>query len=86
MAKAAGKPAGTTTIPTVAVLHGPDRFTQLERTEAVKQAIATQHGAVEPVLFDGASAAPAVILDECRSLSLMQSFKLIIVDNADELL
>ena len=75
----------TTPIPPVAILHGPERFLQLALTDEIKRAIAARHGPTDPVVIDGASAVACDVLDECRSLSLMQPFKLVIVENADQL-
>ena len=69
--------------PPVAIFHGPDRFSQLDRTEQLRSALTARHGDIGGAYFDGASASPADILDECRSLSLMQQHKLVVVDNAD---
>ncbi len=70
----------------MAILHGPERFLQLEATQNLKAALLAQHGEVNTLLFDGASAKATDILDECHSMSLIQCHKLIIVDNADALL
>lgn len=51
----------------------------LERSEGGKDA-------VETVRFDGATAAIADVLDECRSFGLMSGYKAVIVDNADALI
>ncbi len=68
------------------VLYGPERFLQVEATRAARVALLSAHGEVTTVMFEGGSARAADILDECRSLSLMQCHKLVIVDNADLLL
>lgn len=73
----------------VAVFHGPDPFLKdlhTQRLRAELEAAAGGPDSVEVVRFDGASAAIADILDECRSMGLMQQFKLVVVDNADHLL
>lgn len=73
-------------VPPIAIFHGPQRFLQLQHTEDLRQALKAIHGDIAPTVFDGASAKPADILDECRCMSLMQQHRLVIVDNADALL
>jgi hypothetical protein len=72
----------------IAVLHGPDPFLKDLHTQRLREALAQVHGAdaLEVVRFDGASAALADILDECRSYGLMQQHKFVVVDAADLLL
>ncbi|MGH7131465.1 MAG: DNA polymerase III subunit delta [Phycisphaerales bacterium] len=70
----------------IAVLYGEERFLQLDHTERHRAALTKAHEEIDTVVFDGQSTNPADILDECRSLSLMQRHKLVIVDNADLLL
>ncbi len=70
----------------VLILHGPERFLQLEYTANVKATLMAMHGEVNTLLFDGAGAKAADVLDECRSLSLMQCHKLVIVDSAEVML
>jgi len=91
--KPAAKSATTAApaLPPVAVFVGPERFLQLQCTEELVARVRSMHGDCEPMRFDaagsgGTAASPAEILDECRSMSLMQSFKVVIVENADVLL
>lgn len=73
----------------IAVLHGPDPFLKDLHTQRLREALEAAHGgagSVEVVRFDGASTAMADILDECRSMGLMQQHKLVVVDGADHLL
>ncbi len=89
MPKPAPKPAAAArpALPPIAILHGPQRFLQLQLTSDLKAQLASLHAGEIPVtLFDGATASPADILDECRSMSLMQTHKLVVIDNADTLL
>ena len=69
----------------VVVLHGKDAFLRLDVTARIRQALAAEHGEVDVIAFDGQSAQVADVLDECRSFGLMQQHKLIVVDNADQL-
>lgn len=82
MAKAPAIPIGAP----VVVLHGEERFLHLEHTRLLRDALKKAHGEVDVVVFDGATASPADVLDECRSLGLMVTHKLVIVDAADDLL
>ncbi len=86
MPKAPAKPAANARTPPVAILHGPERFLQVELTAQLRTALVARHGEVNTLVFDGASAKATDVLDECRSMSLMQCHKLVIVDNADVLL
>ncbi|MGE3109456.1 MAG: DNA polymerase III subunit delta [Phycisphaerales bacterium] len=70
----------------VALLHGPERFVQHEFTQQLRDALVKTHGEVDVLTFDGESASLADVLDECRSIGLMQQHKLVIVDHADRLL
>jgi DNA polymerase III delta subunit len=73
-------------VPPMAILHGPERFLLLDHTDQLRTRVAAAHGEPTTTLFDGTSASPADILDECRSMNLMMTHKLVIVDNADTLL
>lgn len=67
----------------VALFHGAERFIQHEKTTALKDALLKAHGEVDVLTFDGESSSLADILDECRSVGLMQQHKLVVVDHAD---
>lgn len=69
----------------VVVLHGKDAFLRLDATARIRKALAEAHGEVDVISFDGQSAQVADVLDECRSFGLMQQHKLVVVDNADQL-
>lgn len=69
----------------VVVLHGKDAFLRLDATARIRKALAEAHGEVDVINFDGPSAQVADVLDECRSFGLMQQHKLVVVDNADQL-
>ena len=72
--------------PPIAVLHGPERFLILDQTEQLRRRVLALDPGATTSLFDGASASAADILDELRSMNLMMSRKLVIVDHADQLL
>ena len=69
----------------ILVLHGKDAFLRLDVTARVRKALADAHGEIDAFTYDGQSAEVADVLDECRSFGLMQQHKLIVVDNADQL-
>ncbi len=69
----------------VVLVHGKDAFLQLDVTASIRQALMEVHGQIETCVYDGQSDAPAEVLDECRSFGLMSSHKLVIVENADQL-
>jgi len=68
----------------IAVLHGPEVFLRTLRTDQLREALTAAHGEIQTFYFDGATARPADVLDECRSFGLMATHKLVIVDNADQ--
>ncbi|MCC6662012.1 MAG: DNA polymerase III subunit delta [Phycisphaerales bacterium] len=68
----------------VVLLVGREVFLQIEYTDRLREKLRAAHGGVDTVRFDGASTAPAPVLDECRTYGLMQQHKLVIVDAADQ--
>lgn len=79
----ARKPAHPPSLPRILVLVGDSPFQIAERTMELRAAIDAAHGEVEVIRFD-AAAAPALVLDECRTFGLMPRHKLVIVDDADQ--
>jgi DNA polymerase-3 subunit delta len=73
-------------LPGVLILTGTERYLMREATEQVRRALVAKFGEVHVATFDGASASPADVLDELRSLGLMTPCKLVIVENAEQLL
>lgn len=69
----------------VVVLHGKDAFLRLDATARIRRGLAEAHGEVDVIGFDGQGDQVADVLDECRSFGLMQQHKLVVVDNADQL-
>lgn len=69
----------------VIVLHGDNDFLRLEHTTQLRESLERHHGGLDVFTFDGLSASPAEVLDECRSFGLMSSHKMVIVDNAADL-
>ena len=70
----------------VVILQGKELFLRTEYTDHLRKLLRQAHGECEFVKFDGTNAPPAEILDECRSFGLMAAHKLVVVDDADQLL
>lgn len=70
----------------VLILAGPESHLRAERLASLRQAVESRRGEVDVLHFDGAAASPADVLDEARSLGLMQQYKIIVVDEAEEFL
>lgn len=72
------------------VLTGKDRFLQDEYLRTLREALAKAHGesGFDTVRFDGQQGPKIIadVLDECRSMGLMQQHKIVLVDNADLIL
>ncbi len=83
---------GSSTVPPldasarIVVAAGKESFLRGEATRRLADSLAERFGAVGEFRFDGATAALADVLDELRSYGLLQSHKLVIVDDADEFL
>ncbi|MDP1660366.1 MAG: DNA polymerase III subunit delta [Phycisphaerales bacterium] len=86
MAKRTEAGGGEKDVPTVLLTTGPERFLALAETERVRERMVAQHGEVATFVFDGASCSAAEVLDELRSLGLMAPAKIVIVENAEQLL
>lgn len=69
----------------VVVLAGKELFIRTEHTAALRRALEAGHGEVDVVMFDGERDQPADVLDECRSMGLMVSHKLVVVDKAEQM-
>jgi DNA polymerase III subunit delta len=69
----------------IVVLAGKEAFLIGEYTSQMQDLLAKAYGEVDTVRFDGATAALADVLDECRTFGLMQQHKLVVVDNAEQL-
>ena len=68
----------------VVVFHGKDEFLRSIHTERLVALLRETHGEIDTIRFDGASDAPADILDECRSFDLMMRPKVVVVDDAEK--
>lgn len=67
------------------VLAGSEVFLRELHTKTLRDELIKIHGEVDLIRFDGDSATPAEVLDECRSMGLIARFKMVVVDNADEI-
>lgn len=70
----------------IALLHGEESLLRILFTQSLKEELEKVHGTVDVLSFDGASARPAEVLDECRSFGLIASHKMIVVDSAAALI
>lgn len=69
----------------IVVLCGKEEFLRSLLMRQLRDALQDKSGGdVETVRFDGSSATLADVLDEARSMGLMQQHKIVLVDEADE--
>lgn len=68
----------------ILVLHGPEQMVMQEHMDTLKTAVSKAHGDYEVFRFDGKSATLADVFDELRGYSLMSTYKLVIVDEAEQ--
>lgn len=68
----------------ILVLHGPEAMLKKQHLDALKAALVEAHGEVETFQFAAETASLSDVLDELRSYSLMQTYKLVLVDNAED--
>ena len=84
----AKRSAGTSRAPNsddrIVVLIGKELFLRAQYTSMLRASLEKVHGEIETFQFSGDSVDPAEVLDECRSFGLMASYKLVIVDDADQ--
>lgn len=69
----------------VALFTGKDSFLRALYTQELRDIMARAHGEVDQLNFDGESCSAADVLDECRSFGLIAAHKLVVVDNAADL-
>lgn len=70
----------------VGLLAGKEAFLRHIHTQNLRDLLTRKHGPVDTVLYDGLTCAAADVLDECRSFGLIASYKLVVLDNAEELI
>ncbi len=81
------KTKSTTTLDSslrILVLHGKERFLIQDAVHKLQGNCEQEHGDVEIVHFQGATTPIADVLDEARAFGLMQQYKIIIVEEADD--
>ena len=64
-------------------LHGPDEFVRGHHLTTLLQALETAHGGVDRIDLDGRHCAIADVLDEVRSYAMLQTYKVVVVQQAD---
>jgi DNA polymerase III delta subunit len=69
----------------IVVLHGKEPFIRAQKTSDLREALVKQHGGVDIFAFDGTTCTAADVLDECRSFGLIAQHKLVILDQAEQL-
>ncbi len=69
----------------IVILHGKELFLRQEQTANLMNALRNEYGEVDVFTFSGNDADAATVLDECRSFGLIAAHKVIIVDEAEEL-
>lgn len=67
----------------IVVLCGVEDLIKRRRLDELRAVLSEAHGEVETFAFDGRTAQLADVFDELRSFSLMQTYKLVVVDEAD---
>ncbi|MFW5682985.1 MAG: DNA polymerase III subunit delta [Phycisphaeraceae bacterium] len=70
----------------IVAIHGKEPMLRRVADQALREALTDRYGEFETFAFEGRTAPLADVLDELRGYSLMQVFKLVIVDEADEFL
>lgn len=79
--------AGAASTPTaemrVVVLHGKDEYLRHLQTKKLRSDLEERFERLDVRRFEGESASVADVLDECRSMGLLQQHALVIVDQAD---
>jgi DNA polymerase-3 subunit delta len=67
----------------ILVLHGQDDMLKRIYLQQMRYALQAEHGEVEIHQMEGPTAQLAEVFDELRSYSLMQQYKLVVVDDAE---
>lgn len=68
----------------IAIFYGPEVYLRHGFTDQIKAAVEKVGHEVQVVRFDGVTAQPVDVLDECRSMALLAPYKIVIVDDADQ--
>lgn len=87
--KSAGKSDGLTfafdASMRVVLIECKDAFVRTDCTRRLRAALEAEHGDIEQFVFQGSEATPADVLDELRSVGLMTPHKLVVVDQAEQM-
>jgi len=67
----------------ILVLHGKEQMLKRVYLQQLREALEQTHGEIESFTYDGRLVELAEVLDELRGYSLMQRYKLVIVEDAD---
>ena len=68
----------------ICVLYGAEAMLKRQHLDRLRDALQAEHGQIETIIFDGVTVELADVLDELRSYGLMQQYKVVIVDDADQ--
>jgi DNA polymerase-3 subunit delta len=82
--RAKGAAAGVSAAMRVVVIYGGEPMLIREHFDTLRAALEAEHGPIEPKVFDGKTCQLADVLDELRTLGLMSSHSLVVVDDADQ--
>lgn len=66
------------------VLYGPEMMLKRQYFQQLRQAMEEAHGEVQTIQFSASESNLAEVFDELRSYGLMQQYKLVVVDEADD--
>ena len=66
------------------VLQGPEPMLKRLRLDQLREALEAVHGDIDPIKLDGRQVQLADVFDEVRGYSLMQSYKLVVVQQAED--
>lgn len=69
----------------IVILAGKELLLQHEHTARLIEDLRAAHGEIDVFRFAGGETSPAEVLDECRSFGLIAAHKMVIVDEAEEL-
>ncbi len=82
--RSAAKDASLDASARIVALHGKEEMIKRQMLAELKAALVEKQGEIDTFIFDGKTATLADVFDEVRGYSLMASYKLVIVDSADE--
>ncbi|MFG0251216.1 MAG: DNA polymerase III subunit delta [Phycisphaeraceae bacterium JB051] len=68
----------------ICVLYGPEMMLKKQYMQQLRSIMEEAHGEVQTIQFNASDCSLAEVFDELRSYGLMQQYKMVIVDEADE--